>query len=81
MRSAGYIDTGIVAETSRQRAVLEVIRKRGLSLCRVHRDRRALRLSGPGVFLTVADLASISLADLDPPTAGEITALVQKFRK
>lgn len=64
---AGHIDPSIRPDTKREGAVLDLIRRRGLSLHRLHRDGRALRLSGPGIFLTVADLGALSFHDLEAP--------------
>lgn len=76
----GHIDPSIQPDTKRQAAVLDVIRARGLSLHRLHRDGRALRLCGPGIFLTVADLGALSFHDLEAPTGPEITARTQTLR-
>jgi hypothetical protein len=70
--AAGHVDPSITGDTTRQRAVLAEVRKRGLSLHRVHRDGRALRLTGPGVFMTVCDLAALSLSDLGAPSGPEV---------
>lgn len=49
--------------------VLAAIRARpGLSLHRLHRDRSALRLTGPNIHVTVASLSSLSLDDLEAPS-------------
>ena len=77
---AGHIDSSITAGSKREAAVLDAIRARGLTLHRLHRDGRALRLSGPGIFLTVADLGALSLHDLEPPTGAEIMARTRTIR-
>jgi hypothetical protein len=77
----GYIDPSIVPESGRQTKVIEAARRLGLSLHRVHRDGRALRLSGPGVWVTVADLGALSMTDLKPPAGSEINARIQALQK
>lgn len=74
MRTTGYIDPGIVPSNRREAAVLAAIRARGLSLHRVHRDGRSLRLTGPDISILVDGLAPLSLHDLDPPTEAELKA-------
>ena len=78
----GHVCPSIVAHTSVQREVLAAVVERGLTLQRVHPDRPALRLTGgpDGMYLTVAELWSLSLADLRPPTAGELRARGQLIR-
>ena len=71
---SGYVDPAISPDGKRQAEVLETIRRLGLTLHRVHRDGRALRLTGPGVHVTVADLGGLSLSDLKPPGADRLPA-------
>ncbi|WP_144290187.1 hypothetical protein [Ideonella sp. A 288] len=61
-----YVDPSVTAETIRERQVLAAIRRRGLSLHRLHRDGRAVRVTGPGVYVTACNLGSVSLSDLAP---------------
>ena len=65
----------------RQGYLLAAIRAKGLNLHRVHRDGKALRLTGPGVFITAAGLGSIAESDLEVPTAGELHSRVAQLRK
>ena len=60
-------DIRIRANTHKERKLLDEIRRRGLTLQRTHGDGNSVRLSGPGVHVVVADLSSLSLADLQPP--------------
>lgn len=62
----GYVDQSIVASTLGERALLREITKRGLTLHRLHRDGRTLRLTGPGVFVTIDGLRSLQFQDLQP---------------
>ena len=62
--NGGYIDPHYVPDTVREREVLAAIRARGLSLHRLHADGRAVRISGPGVWLLAAELKNVTLADL-----------------
>lgn len=78
--AAGHIDPTITAGSRREADVLDAIRARGLTLHRLHRDGRALRLTGHGIFLTVADLGALSLHDLKPPTGAEIARRTQTIR-
>lgn len=65
--SRGYIDPSIRPTNDRQTKLLELIQARGLTLRRLHRDGRSLRLTGPdGLHLTVADLSSLELSDVTP---------------
>lgn len=52
----------------RELKLVALIRSRGLTLHRVHRDGRALRLIGPGVHVLVADLAHLTAEDCARPT-------------
>jgi hypothetical protein len=64
--TGGYIDPRIVPDTQREHALLAEVRRRGLSAHRLHRDGGAIRVTGGGVWLTVAALRDISPSDLDP---------------
>lgn len=56
------------AITPKHREIIRHCRKHGVSIHRLHRDGPACRLSGPGVDLTVCDLSSVTLHDLEPAT-------------
>ena len=80
--SRGYIDSSIEPGSVRQGYLLAAIRAKGLTLHRVHRDGKALRLTGPGVFITAAaGLGSIDESDLEPPGAGELHTRTAKLRR
>ena len=66
----GYVDPTIVPSTVGERALLREIVKRGLTLHRLHRDGKSLRLSGHGVWVTVDSLRSLQFADLQPVAVG-----------
>lgn len=63
-----FIDPHVVASAStpRERQVLDLVRKRNLSIHRIHRDGTAIRISGVGVHITVVALGAVALADLLP---------------
>ena len=61
-----YIDPRIVADTARERATLAAIRARGLSAHKLHAAGAALRIVGPGVWLTVSALRDVTPFDLEP---------------
>jgi hypothetical protein len=67
--SRGFVDPTITPNSVRASYVLAAIRARpGLSLHRLHRDRGALRLTGPNIHVTVASLSSLSMDDLEAPS-------------
>ena len=57
---SGYVDPSIVPAGARQAEILRLIVARGL---RLERRGAALVLSGPGVFIAAADLASFARID------------------
>ena len=61
-----YIDPRVEATTQRERAALAEIRRRGLSIHRLHAQGSALRIAGPGVFLLVSKLGDVTPFDLQP---------------
>lgn len=81
MRTIGYIEAGIEANSNREAAMLAAIRARGLSLRRLHRDGKSLRLTGPNIFVTVAGLGHLQLSDLDAPTPTELRSLQEILRR
>ena len=63
--SRGWVDPSIKPDTVQQARTLAAIRAYpGASLHRLHGS--ALRLTAPGIHLTVANLGSLSVHDLDP---------------
>lgn len=63
--SQGYVDPSYAPDTGRERDLLAEIRRRGLSLHRLHADGRAVRISGPGgVWVLAAELKNVNVADL-----------------
>lgn len=77
----GYIDPGITPNSNREAALLALIRTRGLSLHRLHRDGGALRLSGPDIHITVAALSNLQASDLAAPTSTELRSLQEILRR
>ena len=76
----GYIAPGITADTLRQGEVLRHIAATpGLRLERLGRGR-ALRLTGPGVCIVMADLGALSLADLKAPTEAQLESRAKVLR-
>jgi len=63
---AGYVDPSIVPAGARQAEILRLIVARGL---RLERRGAALVLSGPGVFIAAADLASFARIDTLPKSS------------
>jgi len=63
---SSWIDPRIVPSTARERVILQKIGRLGLTAHLLHADGRAVRVTGPGVFVTVASLGGISSADLRP---------------
>lgn len=61
-----YVDPSIVPSTQRQREVLAEIKKRGLTLHRLHAEGSAVRLIGPGVYVTASAFGVLMPADLEP---------------
>lgn len=69
-----YVDPTVTASatTRRERQLLELIRRRGLSVHRLHRDGHAVRVTGPGVYLTACSLDSVSITDIVPDNSNRI---------
>lgn len=66
-RAIGWIDPSVRPDTLRGRQVLAEIRRKGLSLHRLHLDHtRAVRVTGPGIHVVAASFESLTLADLNP---------------
>jgi hypothetical protein len=78
---SAHVCPSIVPTGRRETELLAAIRARGLSLHRVHRDGAAIRLTGPGVHVIAAGLASLWLTDLAPPSGAEIKALMRVINK
>ena len=67
LHRAGYVDPALGApQTAKERALFAAVRARGLALHRLHADRTAVRLTGPGVHITAASLSALTLQDIDP---------------
>ena len=66
-RQRGQVDPTLgPPQTIKERALFAAVRERGLSLHRLHADRPAVRVVGPGVHITAANVACLSVQDLDP---------------
>jgi len=66
-RKHGHIEQSLMPpRTAAERTLFAEIRRCGLSLHRVHADGRAVRVTGPGVHVTVEALHWLKLSDLVP---------------
>lgn len=74
MKTRGFVDASIIPETVHSSYVLAAVRARGLSLHRLSPTGQALRLTGHDVHVTVANLASLAMQDLEAPTRNELKA-------
>ena len=67
MNRPGHIDPSLGKPVGlKERQLFAAIRARGLTLHRLHAGRAAVRLTGPGVHVTAANLAALTLGDLEP---------------
>lgn len=66
-RAGGRIDPSISPRTQREREIVAAVRRRGLTLVRCRPGLPAVRVIGPGVDLTVAELRYIERSELRPP--------------
>lgn len=62
----GYVDPTLgPPQTAKERALFAAVRDRGLTLHRLHAGRPAVRIVGPDVHVTAANLGLLSLQDID----------------
>lgn len=62
----GYVDPTLgPPRTEQQRALFAAVLKLGLSLQRMHADKEAVRLTGPGVHIVAASVTWINTKDFE----------------
>lgn len=67
MSRPGYVDPSLgKPETLKERQIFAAVRARGLTLHRLHAGRPAVRIVGPGVHITAANLSALTLQDIEP---------------
>lgn len=74
MTRTGYVDPTLGPPVGlKERQLFAAVRARGLALHRLHADRAAVRLTGPGVHVVAASLSALTLHDLEPEQPKDTT--------